>query len=78
MLSRFGVPHVDLPDESALADEPEWFGPRTSRWHLRRSDTGEIVVSDPVPRLGSNGQPLNKAAFQKAKADALDDIHALL
>ena len=67
--SRFGVPHADLPDDSALADETQWFDIRTHRWHQRRSDTGEIAVSDAVPRLG-----LTTAAFQKAKADALEAL----
>ena len=75
--ARFGVPHVDLPGESALADAAECFDPCTSRWHLRRSDIGETLVSNPVPRLGPNGQPLNKTAFQKAKAEALDELKAL-
>ena len=76
--ARFGVPHVDLPGESALAEAPEWFDPCTSRWHLRRSDNGKILVSNPVVRLGLNGHPLDKTAFQKAKADALDELKALL
>ena len=69
LTSRFGVPHADLPDQSALADESEWFDIRTNRWHQRRSDTGEIAVSDAVPRLG-----LTLEAFQKAKADALEAL----
>ena len=76
--ARFGVPHVDLPGESALAEALEWFDPCTSRWHLRRSDNGEILVSNPVVRLGLNGHPLDMTAFQKAKADALDQLKALL
>ena len=69
MTSRFGVPHADLLDHSALADESEWFDIRTKPWHQRRSDTGEIAVSDAVPRLG-----LTLEAFQKAKADALEAL----
>ena len=69
LASRFGVPHADLPDDSALADESEWFDIRTNRWHQRRSDTGEIAVSDALPRLG-----LTLEAFQKAKADALEAL----
>ena len=69
LASRFGVPHADLLDHSALADESEWFDIRTNRWHQRRSDTGVIAVSDAVPRFG-----LTLEAFQKAKADALEAI----
>ena len=69
LASRFGVPHADLLDDSALADETHWFDIRTHRWHLRRSDTGEIAVSDAVPRLG-----LTTAGFEKAKADALEAL----
>ena len=69
LTSRFGGPHADLPDHSALADESEWFVIRINRWHQRRSDTGDIAVSDAVPRLG-----LTLEAFQKAKADALEAL----
>ena len=71
LTSRFGVPHADLPDHSAPADESEWFDIRTNRWHQRRTDTGEITVSDAVPRWG-----LTLEAFQKAKADALEALRS--
>ena len=66
-----GVPLADLPDESPLAEHTEWFDTRSSRWHLRRADTGDVIVSDPVPRVGRNGVPLVKGEFLHAKADAL-------
>ena len=69
LVSRFGVPLADLPDDSALAEAPQWFDISTNRWHLRRDGTGEVVVSDPVPRLG-----LSLTEFTKAKADALESL----
>ena len=65
------MPHADLPDDSALADETHWFDIRTHRWHLRRPDTGEIAVSDAVPRLC-----LTTAEFEKAKAGALEALRS--
>ena len=64
-----GVPLADLPDDSALAEASEWFDMSTNRWHLRRGDTGEVLVSDPVPRFG-----LTVAEFQKCKASALEAL----
>ena len=69
---RMGVPHVGLPDEmSALADAPEWFDARTSRWHVRVRETGEVLVSEPVSRTGAGGKPLDAEAFQHLKSRAL-------
>ncbi len=68
LVSRLDVPHVDWPEDSALAEEPQWFDICTSRWNLR-NDAGEVVVSDPVPRLG-----LTLVEFQKAKAAALEAL----
>ena len=69
LVSRFGVPYTDLLDDSVLAEAGQWFDMPTNRWHVRKSDTGEVVVSDPVPRLG-----LPLAGFQRVKAAALEAL----
>ena len=76
-IERMGVPHVDLPDEeSALADESEWFDTRTSCWHLRVGDSQEVLVSKPVRRVGADGRPLGTAAVKQRKIEALDAFKA--
>ena len=70
LVSRFGVPYcTDLPNDSVLAEAGQWFDMLTNRWHVRKSDTGEVVVSDPAPRLG-----LPLAVFQRANAAALEAL----
>ena len=70
---RFGVGAVGPPDEmSALADVPQWFDPRTSRWSVRRGD--EVHTSELVPRKGGNGRPLDLQSFQRVKEQALQDL----
>ena len=69
LVSRMGVPLAALPDHSALAEASEWFDMSTNRWHLRRGDTGEVLVSDPVPRRG-----LTVEEFQKSKVVALEAL----
>ena len=69
LVSRMGVPLAAVPEHSALAGAGEWFDISTNRWHLRQGDTEEVLVSDPVPRLG-----LTVAEFQKCKASALEAL----
>ena len=69
---RMGVSHADLPEEStALADETEWFDPRTSRWHLRVPDSDQVIISDPVRRMNRDGRPLEANVFMGLKTAAL-------
>ena len=76
-IERFGVPAVGPPEEeSALADVPQWFDTRTSRWCVRRGD--EVHTSQPVPRTGANGRPLAIKTFQRGKEQVLQDLLAKL
>ena len=71
-VERMGVPFADLPEESsALADEPEWFDSRTSRWNLRVPDSEEIMTSEPVRRVDQDGKPLGAEVFKSRKAAVL-------
>ena len=74
-VERMGVPHTDLSEEvSALADAPEWFDTRTSRWHVRVGNSGQVIMSDPVRRKGSDGKPLKAEVFKSLKAAALAEL----
>ena len=76
-VERFGVPAVGPPDEvSALADAPQWFDTRTSCWSVRRGD--EVHTSQPVPRTGAKGRPLDLESFQRVKEQVLQDLLAKL
>ena len=71
-MERNGVPHAGLPDEeSALAETSEWFDPRTSRWHVRKSKSDDVLVSAPVRRVGVDRRPLDATTFKRLKMETL-------
>ena len=74
-VERFGVPPSGIPDEaSALADAPEWFDSRTSRWYVRE---GQVVhTSQPVPRTTGKGIPLDVETFKRKKEEMLEALRA--
>ena len=56
----------------ASAGSAEWFDIPTSTWRRRKED-GEVLVSDPVPRIDrATGLPLDPSAFQASKRAALE------
>ena len=65
---REGVPHAEV-NHQPPAMAAQWFDVRTARWHVRES-TGQVRVSDPVPRTTSFGVPMSTQEYRESKEKA--------
>ena len=62
---RDGVPHAEV-NHQPPAMAAQWFDVPTGRWHVRES-TGQVRVSDPVPRTSSFGVPMSTQEYRESK-----------